>query len=178
MKTAHDRGGADADGEDDEAEGDGGLRKGRSMPRKNASPAAAFFATVPETRRADLARVLDALARHMPAGYELALVGKYLVYQVPLARYPDTYNKRPLWYAAVGSGASYMTLYLMPVYGDRTLSARLASGFRNAGKKLDMGKACIRFRKADHLDLETIGEIVASVPMNRWIAIAEAARRR
>jgi hypothetical protein len=66
----------------------------------------------------------------------------------------------------------------MPVYGDMGLGKRLAEGFRSAGKKLDMGKACIHFRKADDLPLDVIGEIVATIPVDRWVQIAQTARRR
>jgi hypothetical protein len=101
-----------------------------------------------------------------------------LVYQVPLGEYSNTYNGHPLWYVALASEKSYLSLHLMPVYGDGALAARLADGFRAAGKKLDMGKACIRFQTASDLALDTVGEIVASIPMDRWIKVAQAARRR
>lgn len=97
---------------------------------------------------------------------------------MPLIRYRDTYNGHPLWYVALASEKSYLSLHLMPVYGDSALAARLADGFKAAGKKLDMGKACIRFQTASDLALDTVGEIVASIPMDRWIKFAQAARRR
>jgi hypothetical protein len=100
------------------------------------------------------------------------------VYQVPLARYSDTYNGHPLWYVALASEKSYLSLHLMPVYGDAARAQRLKEGFRAAGKKLDMGKACVHFKTADDLPLDVIGQVVASIPMDRWIEIAKAARRR
>ena len=59
----------------------------------------------------------------------------------------------------------------------KTLAAQLKAGFKKAGKKLNMGKSCIRFRRAEDLDLDTIGKIVAKVPVSKYIAIAKAARR-
>ena len=88
-----------------------------------------------------------------------------IVYQVMV-------GKRPVWYAAIASQKSGISLHLMPVYWNRTLASRLADGFKAAGKKLDMGKACIRFKKAEDLDLDVIGEIVGSVTAERWIEIA------
>ncbi len=101
-----------------------------------------------------------------------------LVYQVPLARYPDTYNGQPLWYVALASEPSYLSLHLMTIYGDKAHMARLKEGFRAAGKRLDMGKACIHFTVADDLPHELIGSLVASTPVDRWVEIAQAARRR
>jgi hypothetical protein len=52
----------------------------------------------------------------------------------------------------------------------------LTQGFAAAGKKLDMGKSCIRFQSADDLALDVIGKVVASVAMPEWIALAKAAQ--
>ena len=139
---------------------------------------AIFLANLPADRRTEVERVRDVVRRHLPAGYEEACSKDMLVYQVPLARYPDTYNGRPLWYVAIGSEKAYLSLHLMRVCGDPTQAQRLEDGFRTAGKKLEMGKACIRFRTADDLALNVIGELVASTPMERWVEIARSARRR
>lgn len=136
----------------------------------------AFLAQLPAERRKGLTRVRAVVKRHLPKGYEEVAGARMLVYQVPKAQYPDTYNKQPLWDAALASEKSYLSLHLMPVYGDAGLAKRLADGFRAAGKTLNMGKACIRFAKADDLALDAVGDIVAAVPMDRWIAIAKAAR--
>lgn len=100
-----------------------------------------------------------------------------IVWEVPLERYPDTYNGQPLWYAALAAEKSYLSLHLMPVYGSKPLREKLEAGFDAAGKKLDMGKACIHFRTASDLALDAVGEAVASVPLEGWVAIAQAARR-
>jgi hypothetical protein len=139
---------------------------------------AAFLASLPAERRREVERVRAVLRTHVPAGYEEVISKKMLVYQVPLTRYSDTYNGHPLWYAALASEKRYLSLHLMPVYGDVRQARRLEDGFRAAGKKLDMGKACIRFRAADDLALDVIGEIVASTPVDRWVEIAQAARKR
>jgi hypothetical protein len=101
-----------------------------------------------------------------------------LVYQVPLNRYADTYNGQPLWYVALASEKSYLSLHLVSIYGDPVQSRRLEEGFHATGKKLDMGKACIHFQSADDLAADVIGGIIASMPVERWVGIAQAARRR
>jgi hypothetical protein len=149
------------------------------VARKTPSSAVtAFLAGLPAERRAEVERVRDAVRRSLPTGYEEVISKNMLVYQVPLGRSGDTYNGHPLWYVALASEKSYLSLHLMPVYGDSGLAERLAEGFRAAGKKLDMGKACIHFQTADDLALDVIGEIVARVPPDRWVQIAQAARRR
>jgi uncharacterized protein DUF1801 len=152
------------------------------MAKKSSSTTvAAFLDTLPSERRREVERVRKVLRRHMPAGYEEVVSKNMLVYQVPLELYSETYNKQPLWYVALASEKSYLSLHLVPIYGDTTQATRLKEGFKTAGKKLDMGKACIHFKNADELELDVIGEIVASTPPDRWIEIAKsakAARRR
>jgi hypothetical protein len=143
----------------------------------SASPAIMkFLAALPPERRRELGRVRDCIVRNLPRGYEESLAGKILAYQVPLAAYPDTYNGQPLWYVGLAAQKNYLSLYLMCAYGSPDHAQRLKDGFKAAGKKLDMGKSCIRFKTADDLPLDVIGELVASIPMTRWIEIARAAR--
>jgi hypothetical protein len=138
----------------------------------------ALLQTLAPERAAELGRVRRVITRHLPRGYEEVVQGRMIVYQVPLAQYPDTYNGQPLWLAALAAPKSYLTLHLMPAYGDAALLKRLTDAFHTKGKKLDIGKACIRFKKADDLELDAIGTAVAGMPMHRWIAIARGARRR
>ncbi|HEY6108947.1 MAG TPA: DUF1801 domain-containing protein [Gemmatimonadales bacterium] len=137
-----------------------------------------FLDQLPPARRREVDRLRTIIRRHLPAGYEEVVSKRMLVYQVPLARYPDTYNKQPLWYVALASEKSYLSLHLMSIYGNAAQAERLKTGFMAAGKKLDMGKACIHFKTADELPLDAIGQVVASMPPDRWVAIANAARRR
>jgi hypothetical protein len=137
-----------------------------------------YLASHPADRRAELERVRRVVRKRLPAGYVEGIGYGMIVYSVPLSVYPDTYNKQPLGYAALASQKNYLTLHLMPVYGDKAQEQRLRDAFAAKGKKLDMGKACIRFRRADDLDLDVIGDIIASVPMARWVEIAKSVRRK
>ena len=138
----------------------------------------AFLATLPPARAAELARVRAVIRKHLPPGYREVVRGNLLVYEVPLERYADTYNGQALWYAALGAPKSYLTLHLLPVYGSPALRKQLEEGFRAAGKRLDIGKACIHFHEADDLALDAIGAVVASLPLEQWVAMAKSVRRR
>lgn len=98
-------------------------------------------------------------------------------WHVPLSRYPDTYNKQPLCLAGLASQKQHMSLYLMTVYGDPALERAFRDGFAAAGKRLDMGKSCVRFRSADALALDVIGETIRKVSVEAYIAIYERSRR-
>lgn len=144
------------------------------MARKISPAVTAFIAGLPPDRRREVERVRTVIRKNLPAGYEEVVTKGMLVYQVPLERYADTYNGHPLWYIAIASQKSYLSLHLVSIYMNPALTDRL----KGAGKKLNIGKGCVRFKSADELPLDVVGEIVAATPMDRWIAIAQAARRR
>jgi Domain of unknown function (DU1801) len=117
---------------------------------------------------------------HLPRGYEETSDGKMTVWQVPLSVYPDTYNKAPLMYAALAARKGHMAVYLCNVYGMPELKKKLQAGFKAAGKKLDMGASCIRFKKLDDLPLDVIADAIAATPMQAYIEHAKKiyAKRR
>lgn len=104
--------------------------------------------------------------------------GETITWSVPLTVYPDTCNRQPLRYAALAAQQRHLALYLMCVYMNPPAATRLRDGFKAAGKKLNMGKSCLRFTRADDFALDVIGEIIASVPMTRYIAAAKAVKRK
>src|SRR5262245_11984452 len=134
-----------------------------------------YLDALPEDRRSAIKAVRAVIKKNIPKGYEEGMEFGYISWTVPLAVYPDTYNGQPLCYAALASQKSHMALYLMCAYADGPLKKKLEAGFKAAGKKLDMGKACVRFRKLDDLPLDVIGEIAGAVPMKRYVELARAA---
>lgn len=136
-----------------------------------------YLEELPDDRRAAISKVREVVRAHLPDGYEETMNWGMISWEIPLSRYPDTYNKRPLGYAALAAQKNYNTLYLMSAYTDSESERRLRDGFSKAGKKLDMGKCCIHFRKVEDLELDAIADVVASTPPDRMIQIYENARR-
>ena len=148
------------------------------MKKTTTTTVAGYLKELPADRRAEIEPVLQVMRSNMPKGYQEAMAYGMITWAVPLSIYPDTYNKQPLCYAGLVSNKSSLTLHLMPVYGSKPHLQKLKDGFKAAGKKLDIGKACIRFKRADDLALDAIGDVVASVPVDRFVMTAELARRR
>jgi hypothetical protein len=101
-------------------------------------------------------------------------------YYVPHRVYPAGYHcdpKQPLPFAALASQKNYMSLYLMCVYGDSPLAKWFREAWAKSGKKLDMGKACVRFKKLEDLALDVIGEAIRRVPARKYIEFCEGARK-
>ena len=147
------------------------------MVASRATTVAEYLAELPADRRKVIAAVRAVVRRNLPAGYK-ELVGYGMIcYSVPLSSYPDTYNGQPLCYAALAAQKHYFALYLMSVYGDAARTTALQDAFKKAGKKLDMGKSCVRFRTLDDLPLDAIGHTIAATPVKAFIARYEAVKK-
>jgi hypothetical protein len=146
------------------------------MARSNAGTVAEYLRALPAERRAVIAAVRRVIRGSLPAGYVERMEFGMIMYEIPLARYPDTYNGQPLCYAGLAAQKDYYALYLMSCYQDPKQVARLRDAFNERGRKLDMGKSCLRFKRLEDLPLEAIGAIIASTPPDRFIAQYEASR--
>ena len=146
------------------------------MASSNAKTVAAYLAELPADRRVEIGAVLKIVRARMPRGYQETMGYGMIMWSIPLEQYPDTYNGHALCYCALAAQKNYSSVYLMCVYGHPTRMARLKQGFAKAGKKLDMGKACIRFRRAEELPLDVIGDLLAEVPPATYIKYYEASR--
>lgn len=148
------------------------------MVQSKALTVEEYLAELPPERRSVMEAVQGIVRRNLPAGYREAMAWGMLTWTIPLERYPDTYNGQPLCYAALAAQKNYFSLYLMSVYQDSQEEGSLREEFRKAGKKLDMGKCCIRFRSLDDLPLEAIGREVGRFPVEAYIARYEAIRQQ
>jgi uncharacterized protein YdhG (YjbR/CyaY superfamily) len=148
------------------------------MVASKATTVKEYLAWLPEDRRKVISKVRSVIRKHLPKGYEEKVTYGIISYQVPLKTLPDTYNGQPLCYAALAAQKNHNALYLMCAYGDAKQRAKLEQAFKTAGKKLDMGKACVRFKSAEDLPLPAIGKLIAAVPPAKYMATYEAARKR
>lgn len=148
------------------------------MASTDAKSADEYIDELPAERREVVAGVRRVILRNLPAGYEERMNWGMISYEIPLERYPDTYNGQPLMYAALAAQKKHIALYLMGPYQDDAQAARIEQAFARAGKKLDMGKSCLRFRKLEDLPLDDLGEVIASMPPEALIASYEESRRK
>lgn len=132
-----------------------------------------FLAELAEDRREALGAVRQAILANLPDGIVEVLHGKMITYEVPLATYPDTYNKQPLQLAALASQKNHMAIYLTMVYGDEAEKEWFVAEYTATGKKLDMGKSCVRFKKLDQLPVELIGEVMGRASLDGFIKMYE-----
>ena len=148
------------------------------MARSNAATVEEYLSELPAERRAVIERVRQVILDNLPHGYRETMNWGMISYEVPLARYPKTYNKQPLSYAGLAAQKNNYTLYLMCAYNGSIQEGWLKEQFAAAGKKLDMGKSCLHFRKLDDLPLGVIAQAIAMVSVDDFIAQYEQSRQR
>ena len=133
-----------------------------------------YLRELPDDRRQAISAVRSVILKHLPKGLKEEMSYGMIGYVVPHARYPPGYHcdpKLPLPYANLASQKNHMALYLMTGY---QLGGWLKEQFEARGKKLDMGKGCIRFRKLEDLPLDVVAEAFERVPVDKFIEFYES----
>ena len=145
--------------------------------RSEATTVRQYLDGLPKERRDAIRAVREVIVANLPKGYVEAMDWGMISYQVPLDAYPETYNKKPLMYAALASQKGCMVVYLSAIYAEESARSEFEAAYRATGKKYDVGQSCVRFRTLDDLPLEVIGDAIASTPMKRYIQRYEESRR-
>ena len=128
-----------------------------------------YLAELPDDRRVAISTVRDEIIRRLPKGYEEAMNWGMISYQVPLETCPETYNGQPLMYAALASQKNHMAVYLMGIYMSEEDRQDFEKRYKATGKRFDVGKSCVRFRKLDDLPLEVVGDAIASQDVDEFV---------
>ncbi len=136
-----------------------------------------YIAEQPEARAEVLKKIRSLIKKNLSKGFEENMTWGMPTYEIPLSRYPDTYNKKPLAYVGFAAQKNFYAIYLMCANTDSKQENMLQVAYSKAGKKLDMGKCCLRFKKLDDLLVEPVAAIIASMSVSDYIKVYEASRR-
>lgn len=150
------------------------------MPHQ-VSTVTEYINSLPLLRRPVIRAVRRVIKANLPAGYREVMQYGMITYVVPLTLYPAGYLGKkdvPLPYLALASQKNYLALYLMNIYGDKKAEEWFKREYQASGKKLDMGKSCLRFRRLEDLPLDLIGQAVARTSPAQFIKIYEQKKGR
>lgn len=142
-----------------------------------------FIRGLPADRQTAVRALRQTMLQHLPDGYEETFASGMINYVVPHSIFPAGYHcnpKQPLGFAAIANTKGHVALHLMALYMNPKAIDALEADFQAAGKKLVMGKACLRFKKLDDMALDAIGRAIARLPVDTYIGIYQnslAARR-
>ena len=137
-----------------------------------------YLAELPADRREVMKAVRAVVLKNLPKGYEEGMASGAIGYFVPHSIYPPGYHcdpKQPLPFAGLASQKNHMAIYLMCIYSDPEHDAWFREAWAKTGKKLDMGKSCVRFKKLEDVALDVIGKAIRRVPVKKFIEFYESA---
>ena len=123
-----------------------------------------------------MGQVRDTINAHLPEGYVEQVDWGMISWVVPLEDYPDTYNGKPLAYAALASQKNHVSVYLLGLYTDGPEASWFREQYAERGLRLDMGKSCVRFKTLDEVPLDVLGGAIERIPVGEFLARYEASR--
>lgn len=149
--------------------------------QSKATTVAQYLAELPEGRRQTIETVRRVILNSLDSGFEEGMQYGMIGYYVPHRLYPAGYHcdpKQPLPFAALASQKNYMSLYIMSLYGDPKQEMQFREQWAISGKKLDMGKCCVRFRKLEDVALNAIAHAIGRVTAVGYVKACEAALQK
>jgi hypothetical protein len=135
-----------------------------------------YLAELPEDRREAIEAIRKVILKNLPKGYEEGVLYGMIGCYVPHSIYPDGYHCTPtdsLPFANLASQKNHMSFYGMGIYVDEAQARWFVDEWKKTGKKLDMGKSCVRFKKLDDVPLEVVGKAIKRMPVKKYIELYE-----
>jgi hypothetical protein len=140
-----------------------------------------YLAELPAERRTIIKAVREVILKNLDKDFEEGMQYGMIGYYVPHRIYPAGYHcdpKQPLPFVGIASQKNYLSLYLNCLYDDADQMKWFEQAWAKSGKKLDMGKCCVRFKKLDDLALDVIGKLIKGVTAKKHIRQYELCRSR
>jgi len=147
------------------------------MVQSSASNVEEYLAGLPAERAEVVEQVRQLVLDNLPDGVEETMNWGMIAYEIPLERYPNTYNGQPLLYAGLAAQQRHYALYLHSVYTSEEVEQALRDAYIEAGVKLDVGKSCVRFKRLDQLVPDALAAAISAVTVDQYIERYEASRR-
>lgn len=141
-----------------------------------------YIAELPADRKDAISRLRKEIKKNLPKGFKEEMSYGMIGYVVPHSLYPPGYHcnpKLPLPFLNVASQKNFIAVYHMGVYGDPALLKWFTDEYSKTGlSKLDMGKSCLRFKNAESIPYNLIGELAGKMTPAQWIAHYEKNMKR
>ena len=132
-----------------------------------------YLDALPIDRRIAIEAIREVIHANLDADFEEGIQYGMIGYYVPHRVFPAGYHcdpKQPLNMAGLGAQKNHLALYMLGLYCDPELTQWFQQAWTKAGKKLDMGKACIRFKTLDDVPLDVIGAAFKKLTCKRYLA--------
>jgi hypothetical protein len=146
--------------------------------RSDATTVEAYLESLPEEKREALVALRQVILANLDHGFAEGMHYGMIGYFVPHDVYPAGYHcdpRQPLPYISLAAQKNHLALYLFCIYSAPGEEARFRQAWLETGKKLDMGKSCVRFRRTQDVPLEVVGEAILRIDLATHLANYERA---
>jgi len=137
-----------------------------------------YLNSLPAERAQVMRKIRSLINKNLPAGYKETMRWGMISWEVPLKRYPNTYNSQPLNYIALAAQKNSYSLYLMGCYSNEKDRKSFEAEYKKTGKPMNMGKSCVRFKKIEDLPLEIVAKYIKKYPVEKFLKLYEAAKKK
>jgi len=139
-----------------------------------------YIKELPAERKESITKLRETVLKNLPKGFKEVMSYGMLGYVVPHEIYPGGYHcdpKLPLPFVNIASQKNFIALYHMGIYANAELLKWFTAEYpKHSQSKLDMGKGCIRFKKAEHIPYKLIGDLIKKISVKDWIKTYETNR--
>jgi hypothetical protein len=147
--------------------------------QSKAATVAQYLKALPADRREAIEAVRGVILKNLPKGYAEGIQYGMIGYFVPHDVYPPGYHcdpKQPLPFVSLASQKNHMAVYLYCLYSDPDMLDWFREAWAATGRKLDMGKSCVRFKKLDQVALDVVADAIRAIPVKDFVAHYDASR--
>lgn len=140
-----------------------------------------YIDSLPDERKKAIIAIRREILNNLPKGFEETMQYGMISYVVPHKLYPAGYHTNPkdaLPFMSIASQKNHIAVYHMAVYGGALHDWFINAWTKATDKKLDMGKSCIRFRKAEDVPVKLIGELAAKMTPKQWVESYERSLKK
>lgn len=141
--------------------------------KSDATTVDAYLAELPAEKRELVASLRQLVHDHLPSGWVETMNWGMISYEIPMERTGKTYNGKPLMFAAIGAQKHHVGLYLSGLYCMPEKKQAFETAWGASGKKLDMGKSCLRLKKQDDMDRDAIALALSAATVDEFIAASK-----
>ena len=139
---------------------------------------AGYIASLPEIRADVISEIRDLVNKNIKSGFEETMRWGMITWEIPLSIYPNTYNKQPLYYIGLAAQKNNYSLYLMSCYVSEKEGKEFEAAYKSSGKKMDIGKSCVRFKNVADLPLPLIIKYIKRYSVKEFIAVHDSYWRK
>lgn len=135
-----------------------------------------YIKSLPSERAIVISEIRALVNKHIKSGFVETMGWGGISWEIPLSRYPNTYNKQPLNYIGLAAQKNSYSLYLMSCYVSEKEGKEFEAAYTLSGKRMDVGKCCVRFRKIEDLPLPLIVKYIKRYSLKEFIEVYESSR--